>query len=256
MASVSDLPAELLEHIALYLDQSALYALTQVTKSLYKIVVPLLYRHVDLVISSRNPHPRIDRLIYNIQNDAQLGKFVRSLRLGLSPTYRVWDGQRFLPNDNEAQHRFVFERALELLANEALVSGGHDLRAGIGAREYGAYAALLLLMLPSIHRLNITSRSEETLRPLHDVLHAIVRSADQWQSSSPELYTRIASIRDVSYNFDPQSGMRSEEKGDNSKVWAFLVLPGLRKLEFPNTDTNLMYACHPSFYFVCLGHAC
>jgi hypothetical protein len=239
MASFLELPAELVEHLASYLEQPALYAVLRLTSSLYNIVIPLLYRHVDLLVTHGDRLPRIDRLCFNIFNNPKLGKYVKSLRIGLSSKEGVRGGQRFLPNDNEVQQRFVFQRAMELLEDEALVTGGEDVRASIGAREYGAYAALLFLSLPSLHHLDLADRSNETLRPLHSVMLGILRNAD-WQSHSPDLATRIASIRHVSYNFDSGSGMRYKEKDDSSKVWQVLALPGLLKLEFPNTDVNLM----------------
>jgi hypothetical protein len=248
MASFSDLPAELVEHVASYLEQPALSAFSRLTSSLYNIVIPLLYRHVDLLINPGDRLPRIDRLCFNIFNDPKLGKYVRSLRIGLSSREGVRGGQRFLPNDNEIEQRFIFQQAMDLLKEEALVSGGEDVRASIGAREYGAYAALLFLSLPSLHRLELADRKNETLRPLHSVIFGIFRNADEWASNSPDLAARIGSIRHISYNFDSDSGMRYKEKDDSSKVWVFLTLPGLRTLEFPNTDTNLLYvsqSCDP-----------
>jgi len=250
MASFSELPAELVEHLASYLEQPALCALSRLTSSLYKIVIPLLYRHIDLLITPGDRLPRIDRLCFNILNDPRLGKYVRSLRIGLSSRDGVRGGQRFLPNDNEAQQRFILLRSMELLEKEALVSGGEDVRASIGAREYGAYAALLFLLLPSLHRLDLADRKNETLRPLHSVIFGIFRNADQWASHSPDLAARIASIRHMSYNFDSDSGMRYKEKDDSSKVWVLLALPMLRKLEFPNTDTNLLYVSQ-CYYPLC-----
>jgi hypothetical protein len=246
MASFSELPVELVEHIALYLDQSALYALSQLTSKLHNIATPLLYRHVDLLVPFHRRPPRIDLFCYNILQDPQLGKHVRSLRLGHVPAEgHQAAGIFYLPNDKEVQHRFVFEHALELLRNEALVSEGKDLRSSIGAREYGAYAALLFLTLPCMQRLDIIDVLGEALRPLHSILVGIFRSADRWQSRSPDFAARIASIRQVSVNSDWHSGLQYKRGIRNMKIWPTMRLPGLRRLEFAMADQITPYV-HPT----------
>ncbi|KAF2688655.1 hypothetical protein K458DRAFT_293035 [Lentithecium fluviatile CBS 122367] len=244
MASFSELPSELVEHIASYLGQAALYATSQLTRSLYTIIVPFLYRHVDLLIPLGNRLPRIDKFCFNILNDAKLAEYVRSLRVGLSSSERVWGGQQFLPNDNEIQHGYVCAKAQSELEDEALVSEGEDLRTALGAREYGAYAALIFMKLPSLHRLDLADCGYESLRPLHRILHGIVRN-NNWQDRSPRLAGRITSIKEVSYNFDWETGMRQENRTSNTKVWQVLPFSGLRKVEFPNTDKNLASLFEP-----------
>jgi hypothetical protein len=238
MGCFSELPVELVEHIASYLGQPALYAISQVRQSLYTIVIPLLYRHVDLLINPGHHLPRIDRFCFNVLNDAKLGDHVRSLRIGRSLEGGVQAGPRFLPNDSKMLGQTIYRRALEFLKLEASVWQGEDLRSALGAREYGAYAALLLLVLPSINSLYITDRRDETLRPLHCFLTNIVK-AEQREALSSRVAARIASIKHVSYNFDWKFGMRPDDLDDNTKVWQVLPFPGLRKLEFPNTDKNL-----------------
>jgi hypothetical protein len=97
MASISELAIELVEEIISYLDQPSLYALSQVSQSSYFIVLPALYRHVDLLIPPGKRIPQIDKFVVNILERPSLASYVRSLRIGLQPGEGVRDGQRFLP---------------------------------------------------------------------------------------------------------------------------------------------------------------
>jgi hypothetical protein len=253
MVSFSELPLELVEHIGSHLGQPALYAVSQLTKSLYNIIIPLLYRHVCLLIKpGDNGVPRIDRFCFNVLNDPKLGKYVKSLRVGIyprrflptGPSFSIHDddiGSYILPNNNAIQQQNICQRAEKFFKSEALDSQGEQLRVWLERREYGAYAALIFLVLPSMHRLVLADRRNETLRPLHDILREIVGEADRLEEHLPSLAARIASINDVSYNFDSDSGIRPDEEADNTEVWQVLPFPGLRKLEFPNTDRDLRY---------------
>lgn len=235
MPSLLDLPSELIEQIVSYLGQPTLYAITQVSRSLYTITVPYLYRHVDLFIPPGEKLPRIDEFFYNVLDDPNLAKYVKSLGVGVSPREGVWEGQRFLPKDDAAQHRLSFRRAMEFLDQEPLVAKGEDLREAIWARDYGAYAALLVMILPTLQCLNIADHRNEALRPLHNILRSLHTETNHFPgqpSPSDALSARIASIEEVCYNADRGAGYRHSEEENDTRVWEAINLPGVKRLEF------------------------
>ena len=130
MATFAHLPAELVGCIASYLAQPDLYSLCQANKGLYVLVIPLLYRHVDLFIAG-DKLPRIDRFCLNIINDTRLARRVESLRVGLAPHDGVKEGQRWLPADKHFDDNLMFKKAIETFDKETLVAAGDYLRDAI-----------------------------------------------------------------------------------------------------------------------------
>jgi hypothetical protein len=84
MAVFTLLPTELVEFIACYLAQEDLYRLSQVNRSLNTLVIPYLYRHVDLMIHPGEKMPRVDRFCLNVLSDGRRAARVETLRLGPS----------------------------------------------------------------------------------------------------------------------------------------------------------------------------
>jgi len=99
MASLSQLPVELVEYIYTHLPQSALYAAARVNKGSNALAVPFLYRHVDLFIQPGDKIPRIDRFCMNVMTDPRLAAHIATIRLGPSSSEGVKEGQRWLPRD-------------------------------------------------------------------------------------------------------------------------------------------------------------
>ncbi|KAF1961514.1 hypothetical protein CC80DRAFT_488773 [Byssothecium circinans] len=234
MPSMSALSVELVEQIISYLDQPALYALCRVTKSTYNITEPFLYRHVDLLIPPGKRIPRIDKFLLKILNRPQLAKYVKTLRVGLSPEEEVSDGQRFLQRDNGAEP-LGYEMAMELIHDQPLVGNGDDLREALYARDYGAYAAMLLLTLPSLHRLEISDHENESLRPFHRILENVHYQIVK-ESSPPlppsQVVDRIGAIEEMVLNCNSKSGYHHESGADEVKVHQAWKFPGVQKLEF------------------------
>ncbi|CAO2648372.1 Nn.00g076390.m01.CDS01 [Neocucurbitaria sp. VM-36] len=237
MATFSHLPTELVEYVMSYLEQSEVYAFAQVNKSLNTLAIPFLYRHVDLFIPPGDRLPRIDRFCLNIINDSRLASRVETLRLGLSPLEGVKEGQRWLSTDKHFDDGLMFDKAMETLNNETLVAAGDYLRDAIGMREYSAYAALILLVLPTLHHLEIADFKCASL----DHLHTTLRNLDaksRWNSRQPSkaLLERLSSIKQVSLNVDRSSGLVYPRDLGRSTLDHILNLPGTTELEISIPD--------------------
>ncbi|CAI6330286.1 unnamed protein product [Periconia digitata] len=225
MPSLADLPVEIVEFILSYLEQSALYALSRTSKGLYNLTTPFLYNHVDLLIPPGGYIPRIDRLLITVLDQPHLGELVKTLRVGISPKEGTVAGQYFLPGDSESR-QIVHDKIQSHIQNEPLVSYGEDFHEALIYGEYGAYAALLLLVLPSLKRLDISDHQNETLR-----LQNLVERVRSGVDDSP-LVERIRSIQEFSYNCDTKSGHRHRGKVEAFKVWLMWKMQGVRTLEF------------------------
>ncbi|KAI8943767.1 hypothetical protein NX059_001743 [Plenodomus lindquistii] len=232
MANFSDLPAELVENIISYLPQRDIYMTSRLNHALYTLATPFLYRNVDLYIPPGQFPPKIDRFCFNVINDTRLAARVVSLRLGLRPEKEVKSGQHFLPRDPRFDDGLMFSKAMDAMSSETLVAATDYLRDAIGMREYSAYAALILLVLPSLHHLAVADMKGATL----DHLHTILRNLDSgttWNSRRPSqpLIGRLSSIKTVSINVDNLGGMAYHGDPCRSTLDHLLNLPAVTKLE-------------------------
>lgn len=253
MPSFSHLPNELVEDIVSYLAQADQFSLCQINKSLHALVNPILYRHVDLFIPPGDKVPRIDRFCFNIIDDDQLARRVESLRLGLRPDEEVKVGQRWLPQDKHFDDGLMFSKAMDALNNETLIAAGDYLRDAIGMREYSAYAALIILVLPFLQHLHIADHKGATV----DHLHTTLRNLDPgstWnrRHASEALLERLSSIKMISINVDAHSGIVYRKEGfARSSLDYLLNLPGLTSLELSVPDgqelgTSQLHPGHPN----------
>ncbi|KAG9194929.1 hypothetical protein G6011_00049 [Alternaria panax] len=239
MASFCLLPTELVEYIVSYLPQHDIYAVCQLNKALSNLAIPFLYRRVDLFIPAGSKIPRIDRFCLAIINSTRKANNVKSIRLGLSSSADLRRGQRWLPPDKNFDDRFMFRKAMTALSNETLVAAGDYLRDAISMREYSAYAALILLVLPSLHCLDIADYKNATLEHLHSILRNL-DPGTPWNKRYPSriLLTRLSSIKKLSLVFDRKIGVAYS--GDNSRITLdhFLNIPGIQTLELSNQSGN------------------
>jgi hypothetical protein len=232
MASFSDLPTELVEDIFSSLSQASLYSLCRLSKGISPLALSFLYRHVDLFIPQSNRLPRIDRFCLAIITDARKAARVDSIRLGLCPGEGVKEGQRWLPIDKSFDDKAFWEKAKEGLRSDSLMATGDYLRDAIGMREYSSYAALVLLFLPSLQRLDVADYKSATF----DHLHTILRNLDAatiWNRhhSSQALIDRLSSIKHVSLIFDKHSGVAYPSDNKHYLIDHFLHIPCTTKLE-------------------------
>jgi hypothetical protein len=232
MASFSLLPTELVECIVSYLPQHDIYAVCRLNKALSNLATPFLYRHVDLFIPPESKLPRIDRFCLNIINDNRKADNVESIRLGLSPSRNVRQGQRWLPPDKNFDDQLMFRKAMTVLSDETLVAAGDYLRDAISMREYSAYAALILLVLPTLRRLDVADYKSATF----DHLHNILRNLDPgtvWNRRYPSrvLLDRLSSIKQVSLMFDRITGVAYPGDNNREPLDHFLNIPSIETLE-------------------------
>ncbi|KAF2633158.1 hypothetical protein BU25DRAFT_452 [Macroventuria anomochaeta] len=239
MATFSLLPTELVEFIASYLAQQDLSALSRVNRSLATLVIPYLYRHIDLVIHPGEKMPRIDRFCLNILNDGRRAARVETLHLGPSSEDGVKEGQRWLPQDKHFNDEAMYQKAMTALSDETLITSGDYLRDAVTQREYSAYATLIILTLPALQQLNIADFTYSTM----DRLHAVFRNLNTEQAwnqrhASPALLERLSFIKAASCNVDRRSGLPYLDEKGRVYLDQVLNLPGLEKLEFSVTDTQ------------------
>ncbi|KAH7392928.1 hypothetical protein BKA66DRAFT_567654 [Pyrenochaeta sp. MPI-SDFR-AT-0127] len=254
MTTFSDLPTELVEYIVSYLAQPDIYLICQLNRGLYDLAISFLYRHVDLFILPGDKLPRIDRFCLKIICDTRLAQRVETLRLGLSPHEGVKEGQRWLPRDKQFDDGLMFDLALETLRNETLVAAGDYLRDAIAMREYSAYAALILMVLPALQHLEIADFKCASL----DHVHTALRNLDvgsRWNSRKPSqaLLDRLSTIKQVSLNVDRLSGTVYPRDLGRSTLDHILNLPGLTKLEVSIPDgqepgTSTLQPGHPGLH--------
>jgi hypothetical protein len=119
---------------------------------------------------------------------------------------------------------------MNLLDDEPLVRNGDDLREGLRARDYGAYAALLLLNLPALHRLEFSDHHNQTLRPFHSVLEN-VHSRVYMVSSPSRAAEHINAIEEIYVNCDSKNGLQHDFSSNYVNVPHVWELCGIRKLE-------------------------
>lgn len=232
MASFSDLPAELVEDIVSHLGQSDLYICFRLNRALHTLVKPYLFRHIDLYVPPSNKVPRIDRFCLSIINDCQLAGRVESIRLGLRPDEDVkQDGQRWLLQDRSFDDGLLFTKAMNAMSDETLVAAGDHLRDAVVMRDYSAYSALLLLLLPSLQHLEIADHKGASLDHLHSILRNL-NPGPSWNSrfASETLVARLSSIKQISLNIDRISGLAYPKDHCGPTLDHLLNLPGITKL--------------------------
>jgi hypothetical protein len=130
MASLSSLPTELIEYIVSYLSQPGLYAICQANRYLHQLAIPLLYRHVDLLIPEGGKTPRIDWFCLNIMKDSRKAARVDSIRLGPSARGSLEMGLRYLPRDDHIDDEWMLQKAMDVVDSETVDAGdpGDSLR--------------------------------------------------------------------------------------------------------------------------------
>lgn len=232
MAVFSDLPPELVENIVSHLVQRDIHVVSRLNRALSTLATPFLYRHVDLCIPPGDFTPRIDRFCFNIVNDHRLANRVVSLRVGLRPEEGVSSGQHLLTRDPRFDDSLMFSKAKEAMCSETLIAATDYLGDAIGMREYSAYAALILLVLPSLQHLAIADLQGATLDHLHTVLRNLDSGAT-WNRRRPSqmLIDRLSSIKTVSINVDNLGGMAYRRDPCRSTLDHVLNLPAVTKLE-------------------------
>lgn len=237
MAVFTLLPTELVEFIACYLAQEDLYRLSQTNRSLNTLVIPYLYRHVDLMIHPGEKMPRIDRFCRNVLSDSRRAARVETLRLGPSSEDGVKEGQRWLPRDRSFDDESMYTKVADALEQESLISDGDYLRDAIMQREYSAYAAVMLLTLPALQQLHIADFTYSSMDRLHTVLQNLCDERS-WTTrhASPALLDRLAHIKTVSCNVDRRSGLPYPDDKGRVQLDRVLNLSGLTTLEFSVTD--------------------
>lgn len=231
-ASFRHLPVELAEHILSYCCQSELYAISCVSKTLYKIAIPFLYRHVDVRIKNKE-RIRIDNFYFNIAQDPSLVKYVRSLHIGSMPGYEygIKPSFRRLPKAQEqmyAQAVRNIRQSERWLHREDLLKDETE-----HSYNYRSFAVLVLYILPALRRLELFEFIEPiTQHPLAKILSVIGRNhASRASIQSEWLSSRLTSIQEIIYNFDGNSGLQSSTDWGRLQIDAIFYLPGIRKLE-------------------------
>jgi hypothetical protein len=237
MATFSQLPSELVEYVYSYLSQPDLYAMCRVNKGLHALAVPFLYRNADLSIGPGDKLRRIDWFCMNISKDKRLAARVETICLGPSPDEEVKEGQRWLPGDRHFDDSTMFGLAMESLASESLVSKGDYLRDALLLREYAAYAALIIIVLPSLRALYIADFNCASLDHLHTALRNLDPGPD-WnhRHASDSLLRRLSSIRAVSFNVDRLTGIAYPRYATRYNIEPVLNLPSVQELEVSVPD--------------------
>ncbi|KAH5616351.1 hypothetical protein HBI45_011260 [Parastagonospora nodorum] len=238
MASFTHLPAELMEYVYSYLDQPALYAVCQLNRRLHALVVPFLYRHVDLFIRSGDKLPRIDRFCLNVTKHRRLARRVISIRLGPSPEEDVREGQRWITRDNHFDDEAMYGLAMKTLEGESLVSSDY-LRDALLMREYAAYAALILIVLPKLHSLHLADFKTASIHHVHAALRSLKPTGERnTRHASDNLMQRLSGIKTVTFNVDKLSGLAYRKSTARFDVEPVLNLPNVQELEFSIPDVN------------------
>jgi hypothetical protein len=240
MAKFPLLPEELIEHIISCLDQAGLYSACQLNKALHRIAIPFLHRHVDLRILPDKTPPRIDRFCLAVLNDVRLASCVKTLQIGLLPNAESRRHFSSLPCDSSFDDHAMSIRAMDILGSDPLmwtdttqVSLQIAIEQPILHREYGAYATLVLLVLPNLHEVNFTDRPRMASAPFHSVFQ-IISSPLFGGRDFPlqRLCNRLSSIMTVSYNFNQTSGVHHPDDQRVVDLDSVLNLPSIKKLEF------------------------
>ncbi|EUC45714.1 hypothetical protein COCMIDRAFT_94890 [Bipolaris oryzae ATCC 44560] len=232
MASFSTLPNELLEQIVARLSQHDTSSFCRLNSHLHILATPFLYRHVDLFVPPSNKLPRIDYFCLNILQDARKASNVRSIRLGVSSGESVTQGQRQLPHDSSFDHAYLLQKAMDIWTNETMFPTNAHLKEALETREYSAYAALIILILPSLQHLHVTdckSTTYDYLQALPDTLAPESLGTPRFLAQS--LVRRLSSITHTSLVFDQARGIAYRDPDTYLSADHFLNLPNIQSLE-------------------------
>ncbi|XP_014562001.1 hypothetical protein COCVIDRAFT_85531 [Bipolaris victoriae FI3] len=232
MASFSSLPNELLEQITSRLSQHDTSSFCRLNSHLHTLATPFLYRHVDLFVPPSNRLPRIDHFCLNILKDCKKASNVKSIRLGVSSGQSVTQGQRHLPHDSSFDHVYLLQKAMDIWSSETMFSTHHLLKEALESREYSAYAALIILVLPSLQHLHVTdckSTTYDYLQALPDTLAPEPLGAPRFLAQS--LVRRLSSITHTSLVVDQTSGIAYRDPKTYLGAEHFLNLPNIQSLE-------------------------
>ncbi|KAL5121461.1 hypothetical protein ACEQ8H_000533 [Pleosporales sp. CAS-2024a] len=240
MASISQLPAEMLELICSYLEQPALYAVCQVRRSLHVLALPFLYKHVDLRIRPGDKMRRIDWFCLHVIQDRRLAARVESIRFGPSPEEGKV-GQRWLPYDRHFDDAAMFDLAIHLLYDESLVVNGDHLRDALYVREYAAFAALIIIVLPGLRALHLADFKTPSLDHIYLALRNL-KTTHEWnrRHASEHLTQSLSRVKSVTFNFDEQSGRAYSKDTSRFDLGPILNLPQIETIEFSVPDTSHM----------------
>lgn len=107
-----------------------------------------------------------------------------------------------------------------------------DNHSSLEMREYSAYAALILLTLPSLQRLDVADYKSATFNHLQTMLRNL-EPGTLWNGrvSSQALLRRLSSIKRLSLLFDRKTGMAYPRSNDHFGPDHFLNLPCIEILE-------------------------
>lgn len=245
MATISHLPVELVEYVYGYLAQPELCAVARVNKGSHKLAMPFFYRDVDLFIGPSDSVPRIDRFCMNILEDPRLAARVETVRLGPSPHEGVKEGQRWVPRDAQFDDNHMNRLIDEFMDNESLFAKGDHFKDALLMREYGAYCALIFMVLPNLRELQIADFNCASLDHFHTVLRNLnPGSARNGRHASEGLMRRLSNISEVSFNADKLSGVTYPKYKCRFNVGPVLSLPGVKKICFSIPDGHHVRSRH------------
>jgi hypothetical protein len=133
----------------------------------------------------------------------------------------------------------MYKLAVEALDNESLVAKRDYLKDALLMREYAAYAAVLFMLLPSLHALYIADFNSATLDHLHTALRNL-NPGPNWNTRHPSdgLMQRLSQIHTVSFNVDVLSGVAYPRHMTRFNLDPLLNLPCVRDLELSIPDGN------------------
>jgi hypothetical protein len=130
--------------------------------------------------------------------------------------------------------------AMGALNDESLIHTTDYLTNAIQARDYAAYATLIVMVLPSLR----TLRMADLYYSLHH-LHLALRSLNprtEWNNrhASDALMQRLSHITAASFNFDRTSGVAYPSRGLRYDIDALLNLPCVKDWEFSIPDASTL----------------
>jgi hypothetical protein len=133
-----------------------------------------------------------------------------------------------------------------VLDSESLVAKGDYLRDALIMREYAAYAALIIMILPSLRELHIADFNCASLDHLHNILKNLDSGSD-WnrRHASDALLSRLSSIKTVSFNVDKSSGVAYPRHNSRMSAEPTLNLPNITKLCFSIPEGHDARAARP-----------
>jgi hypothetical protein len=110
-------------------------------------------------------------------------------------------------------------------------------------REYAAYAALILLVLPSLQELHIADTNCASIDHVHTALRNLnparnLNTPSDWsrRRASEALMKRLTSIKTVYFNFNKLSGIVYASDTSRYSLEPILKLPNIEELEFSVPD--------------------